>query len=197
MAAVSTIAAIVAATATTAAAANSIQQSRRAGRAAENAADAADPFAGMRPEFQDMLSELFPTLTSLDPNDIKNDPQYQFMQEEGYGAIDNKASSEGLWRSGNRDAERMRFASGLAGQFGQQRFNNQMGILGLIAQLAGGNIGSPAAAGQAITTGAQNRTNIENSGWNAFGGAASQWADIASRWGNSNPWPAGTRPGED
>lgn len=192
MAAVSTIAAIVAATATTAAAANSIQQSRRAGRAAENAADAADPFARMRPQFQDMLTELFPTLTSLDPNAIKDDSQYQFMRDEGFGSIDNAASASGLLRSGNRDQERIKYASGLAGQFADARFNRQMGILGVIAQLAGGNIGNPAAAGNAILQGNQNQTNIQNSGWNAFGGAASQWADIAARWGTpSNPGGVG------
>lgn len=176
-------AAVIGAVAATAGAANSIQQSRRAGDAANRAADAADPFAGMRPQFQDMLSELFPTLTSLDPNAIKDDPQYQFMQEQGFQSIDNAASASGLLRSGNRDQERMKFASGLAGQFADARFNRQMGILGLIAQLAGGNIGSPSAAGNAILQGNQNQTNIQNSGWNAFGGAASQWADIAARWG--------------
>ena len=195
MAAVSTIAAVVGAVAATAGAANSIQQSRRAGAAANRAADAADPFSGMRPQFQDMLSELFPSLTTLDPNAVRDDPQYQFMRDEGLGSIDNAASANGLLRSGNRDQERMRFASGLAGQFADARFNRQMSILGVISQLAGGNIGSPSAAGQAIQNGAANQTNIQNNGWNAFGGAASQWADIAARWGgNSRPTGEPTYP---
>lgn len=178
-------AAIIGAVASTASAANSIAQSRRANSAANNAADRSDPFAGMRPEFQDMLRTMFPQLISLDPNDIQKDPQFQFQRDQGLQAVDNMASSQGLTRSGNHEQERIKFASGLAGQFANDRFNHQMSILGLLGKFAGVDTGSPAAAGNAIQQGQINSASQFNAGMNAFGGSMANWSNIINNWNSA------------
>lgn len=175
MAAISTVIAGISAAAGIASAANSMRTSRRMADAAGNVQQVADPFAEMRPEFQQQLRAMFPSLISLDPNDVASDPYYQFMKGEGTRAIDNAASSAGLTRSGNRLIELARYAEGLAGQFGSQRFNQQMQILSALGGFAGANAGSPAAAAQTILGAQSAAGNWMTQGLNGIGTALGQF----------------------
>ena len=104
-----------------------------------SAAAAADPFASQRGVYQD-------DLRSLMQGEFKpSDPSYQWRFNQGMEGVNRGAAASGLLRSGNRLAELESFGQGQA----STEYGNQFSRL---SQLAGANIGSPAAASQAISS---------------------------------------------
>lgn len=120
------------------------------------AAAAADPFASQRAQYQPMLQQLI-----ANPSSVTNTPGYQFNLQQGLGGIQASQASMGLGSSGNTDAARETFASGLASNTYQQQFNN-------LSLLSGATSGNTGAASQAVTTGNNNVT----AGISSIAGAA-------------------------
>lgn len=150
-----------------------MRNSGSAGQASQEGAAAADPFAQYRDQFAGQLISRFPDLVNLDPNAVRNDPAYQFEKEEGEGAINNMASSQGLLRSGNRLMDLSKFASGLAAKYSQNRLDNQLKVGNFLAMLSGASTGSPGAAGSILAGGANAGTNLFNMGLDQIGGGLS------------------------
>lgn len=126
------------------------------------AADAADPFASERGAYQKDLKSLM--TGKFDPTD----PSYKWRFDQGMESVNRGAAASGMLRSGNRLAQLMDYGQGQA----STEYANQFARL---SQLAGANIGSPAAAGQII------QSNQANSaaGWTQLAqqglGAAKNW----------------------
>lgn len=139
----------------------SARQSRRIG---EQAAEMADPFAESRPLFAQKLLDNWDRLTSTNPNDILRDPEFQFLKEQGLGGINAGMAAVGKFNSGNRALEGGKYATGLASQFLDKKFQQRQQILAMLGQLSGGTTGSPAAAGQLYGYGASAGLNVLNSG---------------------------------
>lgn len=163
---------LVAAAVTTAAGVNSIAQSRKTQSSASSGEmqQVADPFASLRPFFQSMLLNQAGSLTSLNPSDIENDPSFAFEKDQGLHAIDAAASASGLLRSGTREMERAKFATGLAATYDQQRFSRQMSVLQAIMSMAGVSAGNPGAAISGMLGQEQLANSQQNNGINAITG---------------------------
>jgi len=101
------------------------------------AAAAADPFASERDAYQVDLKKLM--TGKFDPTD----PSYKWRFDQGMEAVNRGAAASGLLNSGNRLAQLQDYGQGQA----STEYANQFSRL---SQLAGANVGSPAAAGQII-----------------------------------------------
>lgn len=183
--------AIVGAVVTAGAGAYQANRARRDARSAANAsAETADPWAGMRGPFQEQLLTMLPDLLNFDDSSFEDDAGFQFEMNAGTEAINNSLGSQRLLRSGTRPLALTKFASGLAHSKNQQRIQNKMEIMKLLAGLGGANSGSPAAAGQLQFGGYQQGVNQQNNGINAFAGAMPALANGWNSWVNSNNQPA-------
>lgn len=60
-------------------------------------------------------------------DEIRAMPGYQFARDEGVTALDSAAAARGTVNSGGQKKEIMRFATGLADQFAQQKYQNALG----------------------------------------------------------------------
>lgn len=142
-----------------------------------NAAGAADPFAGQRGQYQTQLNAM------MAPGAVFNssDPSYAFRFNQGLESLNRTQNATGNMGSGAQMAA--------VTQFGQQQASQEYGNqFSRLSQLAGANVGSPAAAGQ-IMQGVQNQ---QQAGATAFGStvgnAVGSWAGNA--WNNwMNPAP--------
>lgn len=142
-------------------------------------ASVADPFAAQRPQYQQQLSQLMAS-----PGAFASSPEYQFAFGQGMEGVNRTAAARGMLGSGNRLYDLTKFGQGLAGQ---QYFQQA----GLLAQLAGANIGSPAAAGQ---LGQQQ----QQAGWSALGQGMGGLANVAGTSGSMlNAWFGGGSSGAD
>jgi hypothetical protein len=113
---------------------------------AEKAAAAADPFASQRPQYQQQLQGLL-----TDPSSFKTDPGYQFALGQGQEGISRASNAlYGTQRTGHLAPELAKFTEGYASQAYSDRINQ-------LTTLAGGNQGSPAAAGTLLAGGAANQ----------------------------------------
>lgn len=140
---------------------------------APNAASAADPFAAQRGQYQTQLSQM------MAPGAVFNaqDPSYAFRFNEGLTGVQRSQAAAGGTGSGAEMAAATQYGQGMA----SQEYGNQFSRL---SQLAGGNIGSPAAAGQ-IMAGQQNQ---QQGGATAFGSTVGTAAGTAfNNWMNPAP----------
>lgn len=62
----------------------------------------------------------------FNPQDLENEPGYQFLLREGTNAVNNSASARGLLQSGNTLRDLTEFNQGLAGTTYQQAFNRAL-----------------------------------------------------------------------
>jgi hypothetical protein len=138
------------------------------GGTTDAAVQAADPFAGQRGYFGLETIGRYRDLDNFDPNEILNDPNYQFQLEQGLGAIDKGAAASGMLGSGTRLMDLQKFGSGLASNFADRQFNRKMSILQMLGGLSGATTGSPAAAAGAIQAGANNASAQSNYGLNSI-----------------------------
>lgn len=131
------------------------------------AASAADPFASQRGQYQQQLQAMMQPGSSFSPQD----PSYAFRLKTGMDTVNAGAASSGMLNSGNRLLALENYGQGAA----SQEYANQFSRL---SQLAGANVGSPAAAGQII--------NGANSGQQAGASAIGNAVGTAiTGWGNS------------
>ncbi len=107
----------------------------KAGGGGGGAQAAADPFAGQRGQYQQQLSQM------MKGQFTPSDPSYKWRMDQGLEGVNRGAGASGLLRSGNRLAELMNYGQNQA----STEYQNQYARL---SQLAGANIGSPAAAAQ-------------------------------------------------
>lgn len=146
--------------------------------AGQQAAAVADPFASQRGQYQTGLNTfmgnpsnapsaaLAPLMNLINnPQSITNVPGYQFGMTQGLEAVNRGAGASGLLNSGNRLAALQNFGQNYAGSwldriFGEDTTAAQLGLsaqgqgFNQLAQLAGVNAGSPAAAGSFLMQGA-------------------------------------------
>ena len=103
------------------------------------AAGAADPFAGQRWQYQDMLQKM------MQPGGFTpQDPSYNWRFSQGQQALERSMGASGMLNSGNRLAALTDYGQGQA----STEYANQFSRL---SQLAGANVGSPAAAAQIMS----------------------------------------------
>lgn len=100
----------------------------------EKIANRADPWGPNRERYQGELNAFM-----TDPSSIFQDPAFQAAQRVGSENISRQAGAAGMSASGNRLADLFRFGQSSGLDFERQRF-------GELANLAGVNAGSPAAA---------------------------------------------------
>lgn len=122
------------------------------------AAGAADPFASQRPQYQQQLQDMM-----TGPGFTPSDPSYAFRFQQGQDAVNASMGSSGMLNSGNRALALQSYGQNEA----STEYANQFSRL---SQLAGANVGSPAAAGQIIA--GQNAT--QQAGASAIGNAVGQ-----------------------
>jgi hypothetical protein len=123
--------------------------------ASQQAASAADPFASQRPQYQQQLQQM------MQPGGFTpQDPSYQFRFDQGMNAVNAGSAASGMLNSGNRMLALENYGQGQA----STEYANQFSRL---SQLAGGNVGSPAAAGQII----QQQSALNQQGASAIGNA--------------------------
>ena len=127
------------------------------------------------------LSELTSPV-SVNPDDFKNSQAYNFLWNQAERANNNSAAARGLGVSGAALKGASAFGSGLASQFWQQNFNNQVTnqtnaynrLKGLVdtganAAAGTGQLGQQAAAGAASAQ--IGAGNAQAAGYNALGPA--------------------------
>jgi hypothetical protein len=150
------------------------------GGGSQQGAAAADPFAAQRPQYQDMLQQL------MTGNFTPTDPSYAWRFGQGMEAVNRQQAAAGNLNSGTRWAALADYGQGQA----STEYANQFSRL---SQLAGANVGSPAAAGQIIA--GQGQSNQQAGA--AFGNVVSQ---AVNAWGNQSsaaPGWAGSGPAVD
>lgn len=137
--------------------------------AGNKAAGAADPWSQYRDQFAKGLTpDYVNSQLSTDPAALAANPAYQFMLQQGTGAINQGDAAQGSLRSGNRGVELEQYGQGLAGQFQNQMFNQGLARVGAEGKLAGVDSSNPAAAGQDIMSGFTGGTNLMNGGLNSL-----------------------------
>lgn len=136
------------------------------------AAGAADPFASQRPQYQQQLQQM------MTGNFTPDDPSYQFRFQQGQDAVNAGMGSSGMLNSGNRALALQQYGQNEA----STEYANQFSRL---SQLAGANVGSPAAAGQIIN--GQNQQ--QQAGASAIGNAV---GTAVKGWGSSGGFGSGS-----
>lgn len=135
------------------------------------AAAAADPFAAQRSQYQTQLSNM------MTPGAVFNssDPSYAFRFQQGADSLNRQQNATGNMGSGAEMAAATTYGQNMA----SQEYANQFSRL---SQLAGANIGSPAAAGQILSGAGQQ----QQGGATALGGAIGNAAGTAfGNWMNT------------
>lgn len=131
----------------------------------------------------DQLRELVGNRPSLNPQDVMNDPGYQFALEQGNRNVTNNMATRGGMYSGAMLRALQKYGQGTATQFYDQAFNRQQATRnnqwGELAQLAG--IGQ--TANQQIGQAGQNAANAAGQ----FGIGAAD-ANAANRINQANIW---------
>lgn len=125
-------------------------------------------------------------LASGDMRGFHQSPEYAFTRDQGLQSLERGAAARGGMYSGGADADRMRFASGLASQEYGNHWNRLAGLSGVGQSTAGslGSFGANAAANIGNAYG--NIGNIRQSMyqqqgqnnaqmWGAAGGAFANW----------------------
>lgn len=156
---------------------HSLMSSGNSTSVGQQAAGAAMPAAGEYPYYQQILRQLFPSLSNLDPTeDVKNNPYYNFLLNQATKdsiPAANKATF-GSSRNGSLPLDITNYATNLTGAFGQQAIQNRMGLLGILMNLGGFSMGNPGAAAGSITSGFTNGQSLVNGGVQSIlGGLAS------------------------
>ena len=116
-----------------------------------------------------------------DYSTFENAPDFVFARDEGMRALDRSAAARGSLFSGGAEADRMRFASGLASQNLQNYLGRMMSQAGMGQQAATnlGSFGAQMAGAQAGAIGAQGQARAN--GLNAWG---NMLGDMAFAGGN-------------
>lgn len=147
---------------------NSIVQSNRSqpggGGVTDDAARAADPFGPFRAQYGQELGAQYNRLQSFDPNQITQNPEYQFQLDQGMGAINKGAAASGMLGSGTRLLDLQKYGQGLASGFADKQYGREMSILQMLGGFSGATTGSPSGAANAMMNGQQNSQNQLNSG---------------------------------
>lgn len=140
-------------------------------QAGQHAANLADPWgaSGGRQHFMDMLTpEYVQSLLNPNPQDIQNNPEYQFQLHQGTNAVNIGDAAQGSLHSGNRLYELEQYGQGLATNFEQRNFMNNQLRLNQLEHLGGIDQSDPRAAGLAYMGAYQNSTSMQNNGLNGL-----------------------------
>lgn len=173
-------AAIISAVAAVGGAAAQADSARRASNQARDAANAgaaaADPAASLRPFFQDQILSRWGQLSTTNPNEIMQDPSFQFLQQQGLQGIANGNTAQfgsGPKRNGTFYEDMSRFNQGLASTYIDNQFKRNMSLMGNLGAFSGLTTGSPGTAGQVLgsTTPAQMGYNMNDQTYQQIGGA--------------------------
>lgn len=124
----------------------------------QSASGAADPFAGQRGQYQTQLQNLMSGGSAA----MANDPSYQWRLQQGSQNLSRQMASQGLTASGAELAALQDYGQNQASTEYQNQYSR-------LAQLAGANIGSPAAAGQIIAGQQNQQSQAASSVGNAVG----------------------------
>jgi len=147
---------------------NSIVQSNKSqpggGGVTDDAARAADPFGPFRAQYGQELGAQYNRVQNFDPNQITQNPEYQFQLQQGLGAIDKGAAANGMLGSGTRLMDLQKYGQGLASSFADKQFGREMSILQMLGGFSGATTGSPSGAANAMMQGQQNSQNQLNGG---------------------------------
>ena len=135
-----------------------------------------------------------------DYSTFENAPDFVFARDEGMRALDRSAAARGSLFSGGADADRMRFASGLASQNLQNYLGRMMSQAGMGQQAATnlGSFGAQMAGAQAGAIGAQGQARAN--GLNAWGNMLGDMAFAGGNFlggrsgGGGSVWGSGGRP---
>jgi len=141
---------------------SSNKNAKKAQQGQSAAAAAADPFGSERDAYQTDLKTL------MTGQFTPTDPSYKWRFDQGMEGVNRGAAASGLLRSGNRLAALQDYGQGQA----STEYANQYSRL---SQLAGANVGSPAAAGQII----QGNQANSAAGWQNL---ANKAAPIIQNW---------------
>lgn len=140
-----------------------------------SASQAADPFAGERYKYQQQLDDFMTGPFNAD------DPSYKWRMDQGLEATQRSYAARGMTNSGNVLAALTEYGQNMASTEYSNQFNR-------LAQLAGANVGSPAAAGQILYNQQQQQSAGAGAIGNAVGGAIK---DFGSGGGFSNMFGGG------
>lgn len=147
---------------------NGIVQSNKSqpggGGVTDDAARAADPFGPFRAQYGQELGAQYNRVQNFDPNQITQNPEYQFQLQQGLGAIDKGAAANGMLGSGTRLMDLQKYGQGLASSFADKQFGREMSILQMLGGFSGATTGSPSGAANAMMQGQQNSQNQLNNG---------------------------------
>ena len=94
-------------------------------KASKNISQNADPFARYRSMYGNKLATLM-----ADPSAIENDPNFQWMRDQGLEAVERKMAAGGFNNSGNMAIELAKYATGFAGQYRDQELQRLAGFAG-------------------------------------------------------------------
>jgi len=127
---------------------------------AQGAAAASDPFASQRGQYQTQLNNM------MQPGHAMNvqDPSYAFRYNQGLIGQERALAAGGMAGSGNEIAAGAMYGQGQA----SNEYANQFSRL---SQLAGANVGSPAAAGQILSQAGQQQQGGATAMGNSIGSA--------------------------
>lgn len=146
---------------------NGIAQSNRRSNQSgspQDAATAADPFRAHRPYFGLEAIGQYESLQRFNPNEIENDPEYQFQLDQGIGAINKGAAASGMLGSGTRLLDLQKMGQGLASGFADRQYNRRASLLQMLGGFSGATTGSPAGAANALTQGQNSAYSQQQSG---------------------------------
>lgn len=149
------------------------------------AASAADPFAAQRPQYQQQLNAMMAPGAQFS----SSDPSYAWRFSQGLQGVQRAQAAGGGAGSGAELAAITNYGQNLA----STEYANQFSRL---SQLAGANVGSPAAAGQII----QGAASQQQAGATAFGtqiasAVTPSLTSAFNNWINPQPVNYGAAPG--
>lgn len=122
----------------------------------------ADPFAALRPFFQDQMMGFLPNVLNPTYKDIESNPAYIFQRDQANAAAGNATRSMvGSERSGALPQAIAANTAGLASQYTAQQDQRNLAILGLLGNFAGAG-SNPASGAQAALQAAGMNTNNAN-----------------------------------
>lgn len=169
-------------------AANASRDAGNAGIAEQRAAreqfqNNINPYLETGGQFNSVLARL----AAGDQSAFKESPGYQFRFDQGMQGLDRNAAAQGNYRSGGTDADRLRFAQGLASDEYNTFFNQNMqgAQLGANAAVGAGNMGQASAnsisslygqMGNASANGIIGAANANSNAIGSLAGLAGQYA---------------------
>lgn len=125
----------------------------------QSASGAADPFASQRPQYQAKLAAMM-----NGDYQMSSDPSYQYQLNQGSQNLNRQMAATGQFASGHQLAELQTYGQQMASADYSNQYNR-------LAQLAGANVGSPAAAGQILANQQNQNQAAASSVGNMLGGA--------------------------